>query len=81
VFFPCGGPEKRLAFSIWEKRAGYDILIGKVEKILVPMNKFGKSARWAAYGFAVDFFSCPEDLLKYPSLKKLSPNFTPDFDS
>jgi hypothetical protein len=65
--------------SKWEKRAGYDILMGRVEKILVPMNEFGKSAGEAICGFAVDFCLQSQGFIKVPSPQKNVTQFRPQF--
>jgi transposase InsO family protein len=78
VFFSM---EKRPVFSKWERRAIYDILMDRVERILVSMNEFGKSAREAAWRIAVEFYLQSRGFIKVHIPPKVSPNFTPIFDS
>jgi hypothetical protein len=78
VFFSS---EERPVFSKWERRAIYDILMGRVERILVSMNESGKSAKEAAWRIAVEFWLQARGFIKVHIPKKVSPNFTPIFDS
>jgi hypothetical protein len=78
AFFSLKG---RSVFSKWERRAIYDILMDRVERILVSMNEFDKSAREAAWRIAVEFYLQSRGFIKVHIPKKVSPNFTPIFDS
>jgi hypothetical protein len=78
VFFSS---EDKPVFSKWERRAIYDILMGRVERILVSMNEFGQSAREAAWRIAVEFWLQARGFIKVHIPKKVSPNFTSIFDS
>jgi hypothetical protein len=78
VFFSS---EERPAFSKWERRAIYDILMGRVERILVSLNRFDKSAREMAWRIAVEFWLQARGFIKVHIPPKVSPNFTPIFDS
>jgi hypothetical protein len=78
VFFSS---EEKPVFSKWERRAIYDILMGRVERILVSMNEFGRSAKEAAWRIAVEFWLQARGFIKVHIPKKVSPNFTPIFDS
>ena len=78
VFFSS---EERPGFSKWERRAIYDILMGRVERILVSLNRFDKSAREMAWRIAVEFWLQARGFIKVHIPKKVSPNFTPIFDS
>jgi hypothetical protein len=73
--------EGRPVFSKWERRAIYDILMDRVERILVSMNEFDKSAKEAAWRIAVEFYLRSRGFIKVHIPKKVSPNFTPIFDS
>ena len=78
VFFAM---DQRPVFSKWERRAIYDILMGRVERILVSMNQFDKSAREAAWRIAVEFYLQSRGFIKVHIPQKVSPNFTPIFVS
>jgi len=78
VFF--SGREKPF-FSKWERREIYDILRERVERILGSMNPFDKSAREAAWRIAVEFWLQSKGFIKVHLPKKVSPNFTPIFNS
>jgi hypothetical protein len=78
VFFSS---EERPTFSKWERRAIYDILRERVERILESMNQFDKSAREAAWRIAVEFYLRSRGFIKVHIPKKVSPNYTPIFDS
>ena len=78
VFFSM---DRRPVFSKWERRTIYDILMGRVERILVSLNEFDKSAREAAWRIAVEFYLQSRGFIKVHTPKKVSPNFTPIFDS
>jgi len=78
VFFSL---EERPVFSKWERRGIYDILMGRVERILVSMNQFDKSAREAAWRIAVEFYLQSRGFIKVHIPQKVSPNFTPIFVS
>jgi hypothetical protein len=78
VYFSSEG---RPVFSKWERRAIYDILMGRVERILVSMNQLDKSAREAAWRIAVEFYLQSRGFIKVHITQKVSPNFTPIFDS
>ena len=74
VFFSI---DPRPAFSKLERREIYDILMRRVERILVSMNEFGKSAREAAWRIAGEFYLQSRGFIKVHIPKKVSPNFTP----
>jgi len=78
VFFSLG---ERPVFSRLERREIYDILLERVERILVSMNQFDKSAREAAWRIAVEFWLQSKGFIKLHIPQKVSPNFTPIFDS
>jgi hypothetical protein len=78
VFF---SPGERPVFSKLERRKIYDILLERVERILVSMNQFDKSAREAAWRIAVEFWLQSKGFIKVHIPQKVSPNFTPIFDS
>jgi hypothetical protein len=78
VFFPLG---KRSIFSKLERREIYDILLERVERILASMNQFDKSAQEAAWRIAVEFYLQSRGFINVHIPKKVSPNFTPLFDS
>ena len=78
VFFAWG--EKRV-FSKWQRREIYDTLTERVERILVSMNQFDKSTRQAAWRIAVEFWLQSKGFIKVHIPQKVSPNFTPIFDS
>jgi hypothetical protein len=78
VFFSS---EERPVFSRLERREIYDMVRAKVEKILESMNEFGKSAREAAWRIAVEFWLQARGFIKVHIPQKVSPNFTPIFDS
>jgi hypothetical protein len=73
--------DQRPVFSKWERRMIYDILMGRVERILVSLNRFDKSAREMAWRIAVEFWLQARGFIKVHIPKKVSPNFTPIFDS
>jgi hypothetical protein len=68
-------------FSKLERREIYDMVLARVERILTSMNQFGKSAREAAWRIAVEFWLQSKGFIKVHIPKKVSPNFTPVFDS
>jgi hypothetical protein len=74
VFFTS---EERPVFSKLERRAIYDMVLARVERILVSMNEFGKSAREAAWRIAVEFYLQSRGFIKVHIPQKVSPNFTP----
>ena len=78
VFFSL---EERPVFSKWERRAIYDILRERVERILGSMNQFDKSAREAAWRIAVEFYLQSRGFITVRIPQKVSPNYTPIFDS
>jgi hypothetical protein len=78
VFFSSG---ERPVFSKLERREIYDILLERVERILVSMNQFDKSARGAAWRIAVEFWLQSKGFIKLHIPQKVSPNFTPIFCS
>jgi hypothetical protein len=78
VFF---SPGERPVFSKWERREIYDILLERVERILVSMNQFAKSAREAAWRIAVEFWLQSKGFINVHIPQKVSPNLTPIFDS
>ena len=78
VFF---SPGERPVFSKLERREIYDILRERVERILVSMNQFDKSAREAAWRIAVEFYLQSKGFIKMHIPQKVSPNLTPIFDS
>jgi hypothetical protein len=78
VFFSS---EEKPVFSKWERRVIYDILMGRVERILVSLNQFDKSAKEMAWRIAVEFWLQARGFIKVHIPQKVSPNFTPIFDS
>jgi hypothetical protein len=74
VFFAM---DPRPVFSKWERRAIYDILMGRVERILVSMNQFDKSAREAAWRIAVEFYLQSRGFIKVHIPKKCHPILPP----
>jgi hypothetical protein len=78
VFFSLA---ERPVFSKLERREIYDIVLARVERILVSMNQFGKSAREAAWRIAVEFWLQSKGFIKVHIPQKVLPNFTPVFDS
>ena len=78
MFFSLGA---RPVFSKWERRTIYDILRERVERILGSMNQFDKSAREAAWRIAVEFWLQSKGFINVHIPQKVSPNFTPIFDS
>ena len=78
VFF---SPAERPVFSKLERRKIYDILLERVERILVSMNQFDKSTREAAWRIAVEFWLQSKKFIKVHIPQKVSPNFTPIFVS
>lgn len=68
-------------FSKLERREIYDMVLARVERILMSMNQFGKSAREAAWRIAVEFWLQSKGFIKVHIPKKVSPNFTPVFCS
>jgi hypothetical protein len=78
VFFSLA---ERPGFSKLERRKIYDIVLARVERILMSINQFGKSAREAAWRIAVEFWLQSKGFIIVHILKKVSPNFTPIFDS
>jgi hypothetical protein len=78
VFFSLAG---KPFFSKWERREIYDILMERVERIMVSMNPFDKSTREAAWRIAVEFWLQSRGFIKVHIPQKVSPNFTPIFDS
>lgn len=78
VFFSSG---EKPVFSKWERREIYDIVMERVERILVSMNRFDKSTREAAWRIAVEFYLQSRGFIKVHIPQKVSPNFTPIFDS
>jgi hypothetical protein len=78
VFF---SPGERPVFSKLERRKIYDILLERVERILVSMNQFDKSAREAAWRFAVEFWLQSKGFINVHIPRKVSPNLTPIFCS
>jgi hypothetical protein len=73
--------EERPAFSRLERREIYDMVRARVEKILASMNQYCRSAREAAWRIAVEFWLQAKGFIKVHIPKKVSPNFTPIFDS
>ena len=78
VFFSSG---ERPVFSKLERRKIYDILLERVERIWVSRNPFDKSAREEAWRIAVEFWLESKKFIKVHIPQKVSPNFTPIFDS
>ena len=78
AFFPSEG---RPVFSKWERREIYDTVQARVERILTSMNQFGKSAWEAAWRIAVEYWLQSRGFIKVHIPQKVSPNFTPIFDS
>ena len=78
VFFSLA--EKPI-FSKLERRKIYDMVLARVERILVSINQFGKSAREAAWRIAVEFWLQSKGFIKVHIPPKVLPNFTPVFDS
>jgi hypothetical protein len=78
VFFSLG---EKPVFSKLERREIYDILMERVERILVSMNQFDKSAREAAWRIAVEFYLQSKGFINVHIPQKVSPNFTPIFIS
>jgi hypothetical protein len=78
VFF---SPGEKPVFSKLERREIYDIVLERVERILASMNQFGKSAREAAWRIAVEFYLQSKGFINVRIPQKVSPNFTPIFDS
>jgi len=78
VFFSLG---ERPVFSKLERREIYDILMGRVERILASMNQFGKSTRESTWRIAVEFWLPSKGFIKVHIPKKGSPNFTSIFSS
>jgi hypothetical protein len=78
VFFSFG---ERPVFPKLERRAIYDILLERVERILVSLNQFDKSAREAAWRIAVEFWLQSKGFIKVHIPQKVSPHFTPIFCS
>jgi len=78
VFFSLA---ERPGFSKLERRKIYDIVLARVERILMSINQFGKSAREAAWRIAVEFWLQSKGFIKVHIPKKVLPNFTPIFDS
>ncbi len=74
-------PGERPVFSKLERREICDILMERVERILASMNQFEKSAREAAWRIAVEFWLQSKGFIKVHIPRKVSPNFTPIFDS
>ena len=73
--------EGRPTFSKLERREIYDMVRARVEKILESMNQFGRSAKEAAWRIAVEFWLQAKGFIKVHIPQKVSPNFTPIFDS
>ncbi len=78
VFFSL---REKPVFSKLERREIYDILMERVERILVSMNQFDKSAREAAWRIAVEFYLQSKGFINVHIPQKVSPNFTPIFCS
>jgi hypothetical protein len=78
AFFSLGG---KPVFSKLERREIYDILMERVERILVSMNQFERSARESAWRIAVEFWLQSKGFIKVHIPPKVSPNFTPIFVS
>ncbi len=78
VFFSLA---ERPRFSKLERREIYDIVLERVERILVSINQFDKSARETAWRIAVEFWLQSRGFIKVHIPKKVLPNFTPIFDS
>ncbi len=74
VFFSSLG---KPFFSKLERREIYDIVQERVERILVSMNQFGRSARESAWRIAVEFWLQSRGFIKVHIPQKVSPNFTP----
>jgi len=72
---------ERPVFSKLERREIYDILMGRVERILASMNQFGKSTRESTWRIAVEFWLPSKGFIKVHIPKKGSPNFTSIFSS
>jgi hypothetical protein len=73
--------EGKPVFSKLERREIYDIVLKRVERILMSINQFGKSAREAAWRIAVEFWLQSRGFIKVHIPQKVLPNFTPIFDS
>jgi len=74
VFFSS---EKRPVFSKWERRAIYDILLKRVERILDSMNPSDKSASEAAWRIAVELWLQSRGFIKVHIPKKCYPILPP----
>jgi hypothetical protein len=72
---------QRPVFSKLERRAIYNIVLARVEKILMSINQFGKSAREAAWRIAVESWLQSRGFIKVHIPQKVLPNFTPIFVS
>jgi len=78
VFFSSGG---RPVFSKRERREVYEVVLGKVERILRAMKEDGKSAWEAAWRIAVECWLRSKGFINVHIPQKVSPNFTPIFCS
>ncbi len=78
VFFSLA---ERPVFSKLERKEIYDIVLARVERILMSINQFGKSAREVAWRIAVEFWLQSRGFIKVHIPKKVLPNFTPIFCS
>ena len=67
------------AFSKLERRGIYDIMIKRVQKILVSMNQFGKSARHSAWRIVVESWLQSRGFIKVQIPKKVAPYLAPLF--
>jgi hypothetical protein len=68
-------------FSKLERREIFVRVLARVERILMSMNQFGKSAREAAWRIAAGFWLQSRGFIKVHIPPKVSPHFTPIFDS
>jgi len=68
-------PGERPVLSKLERREIYDILLERLERILVSMNQFGKSAREAAWRIAVEFWLQSKGFINVHTPKKCHPIF------
>jgi hypothetical protein len=72
---------ERPVFSKLQRKEIYDIVLARVEKILMSINQFGKSAREAAWRIAVESWLQSRGFIKVHIPQKVLPNFTPIFCS
>ena len=78
VFFSLA---ERPVFSKLERKEIYDIVLARVERILMSIHQSGKSAREVAWRIAVEFWLQSRGFIKVHIPQKVLPNFTPIFCS